>query len=201
MPLGIGSALVQLCSPAILAGFMAGCRALEEGEELDLSHVTAGFRQAAQPLIGAGLVYLAGNALAGAVMHAVGGDAIARIAELAEVRNPDPADVERALDAALPAIALGLAILVPFAIMTWFAPVLILFDGMGLVDALRVSVRACLINIWPLLVFSLSITVLLVAALVPFGLGLVVFVPVVLASFYTSYRDIFRPADEAVVAT
>jgi uncharacterized membrane protein len=200
-PLGIGSAIVQTLSPAVLAGFMVGCRSLEQGEEMELAHLGAGIRQAAPPLIGVGLVYLAGNILAGTAMHAVGGDAIAHLAELAETQHPDSAEVERALDGALPAIAIGLAILVPFAMATWFAPALVLFDSMGLVDALRVSVRACLVNIWPLSVFCLWTTLLLVVALVPYGMGLIVFVPVVVASFYTAYRDIFRPADPVPIST
>ena len=48
-----------------------------------------------------------------------------------------------------------------------------------------------LVNIWPMLVYSLVGIVLAIVATIPFGLGWLVLAPVFAASVYASYKDIF----------
>jgi uncharacterized membrane protein len=72
----------------------------------------------------------------------------------------------------------------------WFAPSLVVFRNASAADAMVLSFNACLKNILPFLVYS-------VIALIPFivlfvtVLGWLVLFPVMIASVYTSYRDVF----------
>jgi uncharacterized membrane protein len=46
-------------------------------------------------------------------------------------------------------------------------------------------------NIWPFTVYGLIMLLLGVVASIPFALGWLILGPVIIASVYTSYRDIF----------
>ena len=50
----LGPLLFNLLSPALFAGLMIGCRALESGKPLEIAHLFAGFRQHAAPLVTVG---------------------------------------------------------------------------------------------------------------------------------------------------
>jgi uncharacterized membrane protein len=73
----------------------------------------------------------------------------------------------------------------------WFAPALVMLRGDEPVTALKASFNACLVNIGPMLIYSIIGVVLAIVATIPFGLGWLVLGPVFAASIYTSYKDIF----------
>ena len=56
------------------------------------------------------------------------------------------------------------------------------------------SFRACLKNIVPFLLYGIVFFFLFVLAAIPLGLGFLVVIPVLIASIYTSYRDVFYRA-------
>jgi uncharacterized membrane protein len=62
------------------------------------------------------------------------------------------------------------------------------------VAALKESFVGCLRNILPFLVYSIVVLVLGIVASIPLGLGWLVLGPVLIASVYTAYRDIFGDA-------
>ena len=47
----VGDPLATLLFPVLLAGFMFGCHALAQGEELELAHLFTGFQQHTQQLV------------------------------------------------------------------------------------------------------------------------------------------------------
>ena len=59
----LGPLLFTLLSPVLFAGLMIGCRALENGEPLEVAHLFAGFKQQAAPLVTVGGVYLVGTVI------------------------------------------------------------------------------------------------------------------------------------------
>ena len=59
------------------------------------------------------------------------------------------------------------------------------------IAALKASFVACLNNWIPFLIYSVVLLVLCVVAAIPAGLGYLVLLPVLAASVYTAYRDIF----------
>lgn len=183
----IGSALLD---PIFIAGFMAGCRALELDEEMEIAHLFAGFSANVRQLMTLGGFYLSGKIII--VMLAMG---VGRI-----LFGPMPELDLTKLDAADPALLmqlmsvgmLVLALLVPLLMAYWFAPALVLFDGLGARDAMKQSFAACLRNIWPFTLYGVASMFLFVLGSIPLGLGLLAVIPVLFAtSIYTAYRDIF----------
>jgi uncharacterized membrane protein len=168
---------------------MIGCRAQENGERLAIGHLFAGFRNFATPLVTVGGVYLVGTIVViGIVLLAAGGST-------PPVAPPKAgADLEAAAEAirsmAL-ALAIGATVYVPILMLIWFAPLLVVFDGLAPVEAMRLSFSACLKNVLAFLVYGASLLALWIIATVPLFLGLVVLLPVVICSVYASYKDVF----------
>lgn len=85
---------------------------------------------------------------------------------------------------------LGFFLMIPLIMAMWFAPVLILFHEMRAVEAMKLSFKACLANILPFLVYGLVMTVLMILAALPLGLGYFVMLPLMFIIIYVSYKDI-----------
>jgi len=83
------------------------------------------------------------------------------------------------------------ALLLPVFMALWFAPALAMFHQQGPAEAMKASFVACLKNVLPFLVYSVILLPLAFIASIPLGLGWLVLGPVLAASLYTSYRDIF----------
>lgn len=191
----VGQLAFYLFSPVFIAGLMLGCRALEEGNELEIAHLFAGFQRHATSLITVGGVYLVGQIVVVGLMLAASGGAVNAV-----TRGADDGSMAGMMGGMLVAFAFGLAISIPLMMAVWFAPALIIFDGLAPVPALKASFGACLKNVAAFLVYGLILFVLAIVATIPFGLGVFVLVPTILGSIYVSYRDIFVQAQGAVVA-
>jgi len=57
---------------------------------------------------------------------------------------------------------------------------------------MKTSFRACLRNIPPFLIYGLLGILFIILACIPVFLGLIVLIPVGIATVYTSYKDIFE---------
>lgn len=90
------------------------------------------------------------------------------------------------------AMLVMLALLVPLAMAVWFAPALVVFHNVAPLEAMKASFFACLKNFVPFLVYGVILLVLCVIAMIPFGLGMLVMVPVMMGSVYASYVEIFE---------
>ena len=103
-------------------------------------------------------------------------------------------------------ILAGLLVMVPVLMLTWFAPLLIVFRGMTVLPALKASLNACLRNVGAFLLYGLIVVLLWIAATLPMAgggrnalsdiltiLALIVVLSVIFGSIYASYRDIFEP--------
>lgn len=187
----VGSLLVELLSPVLLAGFMHGCRALETGEDLEIGHLAAGLKTGAAQLVTVGGVYLLGIIVVNYLIYFMGGDNIARLGDLTSQQSPDPEAVRQVMaQLALP-FSVGLLLVVPLAMATWFAPALIAFNRVGALEAMKLSLRGCLANVMPFLVYGLVTFALTILALIPMTLGLLVLGPILIGSFYAGYKDVF----------
>lgn len=195
----LGPLLFNLLSPALFAGLMLGCRALENGEPLEIAHLFAGLKRHAAPLVTVGGVYLVGTVVVvGIVLVAAGGS------ELPAVLSKQEADVE-ALRAAARSMALALAagavVYLPLLMLIWFAPMLVVFGGLAPVAAMKLSFTACVANTVPFLVYGVAILLAWFVLSLPAALGaiggvlvialFVTSIPVLICSVYASYQDIF----------
>ena len=195
--------LLALLTPVFLGGLMIGCRAQEQGADLEIAHFFAGFRTHTLNLLTLGGFYLIGNVVIAWTMYAIGGSAIQQIVA-GQAQNVDPAILMDAIGPAMTALLVGMALSVPLSMAIWFAPLLVVFRDEKPGQALRASFRACLKNMSAFLVYGLVILVPLILLMAPFDLsnmernpGLWVAALLMLPSIYTSYRDIFRDATTA----
>src|SRR5699024_8206828 len=84
-----------------------------------------------------------------------------------------------------------MALMLPLMMMIWFAPALIMLNGVAPTEALKMSFVGCLRNILPMLIYGLICTILLIAGALPLFLGWLVVYPIFICSIYTAYRDIY----------
>jgi hypothetical protein len=195
----LGPLLFNLFSPALFAGLMIGCRAVENGEKLEIRHLFAGFKERIAPLVTVGGVHLIGTIIVvGTVLIASGGTKLPAV-----LSNPG-ADVETlraALRSMAFALAVGAAIYLPLIMLIWFAPLLVVFDNLTPFAAMKLSFTACLKNTLPFTVYGLAIMGLWFVLSLPAVMGpagallvialLVASIPVLVCSIYLSYKDVF----------
>jgi uncharacterized membrane protein len=77
------------------------------------------------------------------------------------------------------------------AMAFWYAPALVVFRGVAPVDALKASFSASLKNIVAFLLYGILYIIAAIVASIPFMLGWIVLIPVVMLSIYVSTKDVF----------
>jgi len=191
----VGEPLVSLLMPAILVGLMAGCRALEQDEELELAHLFSGFRQHTSQLVTLGGISLVSQYLILGLMMAVGGATLVNIL-MSGQPDTDPNVLIQSLAGAGFAVLLGIVLFSLLMMAMQFAPMLVYFRNVPPLQAMRLSLRAFLHNVGPMLVYGLTFMLLAILASLPMMLGWLILLPLVFTSFYASYSDIFPPVNE-----
>lgn len=193
------SMLFNLLLPVLCAGLMIGCRAQEQGQDLKVMHLFAGFREQAAPLVTLGGVYLVGTILVYGLVVLN-----ADVPKLTALLSTPGADIESLRAAARSlafALLAGAIVYLPLLMLLWFAPSLVVFDGLAPLPAMKHSFAACFKNTLPFMMYAAAVLALWLAISVPaaFGaagiaLGLTLVVaslPILFCSIYASYRDIF----------
>ena len=203
---GVGAAVAVVAVPAFSVGFMALARAAEQGAPLDLRLLLEGFRSRPAPQLALGAVYLIGLAAVLAASATVDDGRLARWVLGGRRPAPGGPDDEAILAAAGVAALAYLPVMAAF----WFAPVLVAWHSAGVAKALFFSFFACLMNWRAFVAYGVLVAlataalplVLLNAVLLASGGDaqlaaplltalIVVLLPVLFASFYASYRDVF----------
>lgn len=221
---GVGPVLLPLVLPTLTLIVANGVRLVDEGQAPSKAGMLFGILGNGQAMLRLGLLQLAGAVLLMLVNLALGGgdsDPLAGLGDTAGAPSApgtgesgatpdDPAHEAAVLAALFRLMLLSLPLILAF----WFAPFLTGWDRVAPLKALFFSIVASWRNWRALGMFGLGAVV--VAAIVPgfilivtsqiAGLALsVAFValrmvlifliaPVLTASIYVSYRDIFRPA-------
>lgn len=182
----IGGLALSLFGPVFAAGIVTGCKALDSGGELEIGHLFAGFRSRTGTLVGVGALYLAASL---AVMLVVG--LIMGVGMFTMMGGGDPQAVGAVGMTMVLAILVMFALLLPVIMAIWFAAPLVVFHDHGALDAMKGSFAGCLKNILPFLWYSVVFTGLAIVASLPLMLGWLVLGPVLAASIYTAYKDIY----------
>lgn len=182
----IGSIANMLLYPVFAGGLMLGCKAVDDGQPLEIGHLFVGFKRNTSNLVVLGfLALVAWVAVLIPVALIVGGGSFLSI------MHGDAAAIAGLGLTFVLALLVGLGLSIPVYMAIWFAPPLIVFHELAPVDAMKASFDACLRNMVPFLVYGVILLVLTVIAAIPFGLGFLILVPVIVVSIYTAYRDIF----------
>lgn len=195
----LGTVAVFLLSPVLVAGLMLSLADQQNGRPLLVSDM---FRAVSGPhlqaLLGIGAISLLLNMLA-FVIVLVFIDRVAGIETLVRMaQNEDMLVAANNLTFALGVLVgalIYLALLIPITMLVWFAPALVVLEGEGAWAAMKHSFVGCMRNFMPYLIYGLVGLVLFPLVIIfTFGFGVLVLMPVGLASIHAAYRDIFHRA-------
>jgi uncharacterized membrane protein len=197
----IGPLAFQLVQPVFGAGYMVACRSLETGGEFELEQLFAGFRRNFANLVVVGLIFFAGGMVLLLVFAVFAGFGLLMAFATGDVNDVYPAIMASGISILFGTLVM-LLLLVPLVMAYWFAPALVMMHDMAPVAAMKESFRGCMRNIVPFLVYGIVMTLLAIVAVIPLGLGMLVWIPVAIASTYAAYRQIYTeepdPAEAAI---
>lgn len=181
----IGSVVSTLLAPVFAAGMMWGCQALIKNRDLEINHLFEGFKRNTSQLITIGGIYMVSLLFVAVIVVLALDKDTAELLVQGKDLSPEQAD------AMLMPIMIALLLIMPVLMAYWFAPVLAGLHNLTAVEAMKLSFSACLKNMLPFLLYGLIFMVLLIVAIIPFGLGLLVVAPMMMTSLYSSYADVF----------
>ena len=185
----LGALATFLLMPVFTGGLMLGCQSVARDGTLEIGHLFAGFKTHTGNLVVLGAISIGAWIV---VMLPV--MAIVGVGAFFGASAGGAAGAGGVGATFLLAFLIAFAMSIVIYMALWFAPALIVLSGAAPIPAIKQSFGACLKNIVPFLVYGLVIFVLSIVATIPFGLGWLVLGPVLAASVYTAYRDIFGGA-------
>jgi uncharacterized membrane protein len=170
----------------LAAGLLAMCRKAADGEAMRLSDLTVGFSTRTTPLIMLGVIFMLAALVIQAVVLILLGGSVAGGLLMAGT-----AGLGVLLGGSLVALLLSSLLFIPLWMALWFAPALVLFNGMPPAEACKASLGASLKNIPSLLLLGLIVCVLGFFAALPVGLGFLILIPVLAGTAFASWQDVF----------
>ncbi len=184
----VGALAMQVLWPVFVGGLMLACRSIAQGGEAQFSQLFAGFRHRTGTLVALGAVWLVLSIIIVVIVAAITG---VQVFAFMSMGGGSPEQLAGIALTALLAFLIILALMLPLLMATWFAPALIVFHDLGVGAAMKASFVGCLKNILPFLLYGVLALIAAVIASIPLGLGWLVLAPVLTASVYTGYRDIY----------
>lgn len=180
----VGQLLTMMTVPVFAGGFVLAAARADRGETLRPLEVFAAFSSHARQLLGLGLAYF-GLLVAAMLLVVIGLQALAG------------GSLEGDALAALPLgkQIVGLALLAAgmfiASLLYWFAPAAVVLGGFDPLRAMRRSLAGGWLNLSAVLLCGVMLAVLLFLAMLPFGLGLLLWLPVMFVSVYVAWQDVF----------
>lgn len=182
----LGSLASALLAPVFVGGWLLAARKAEAGGAVEVGDLFQGFKDKLVPLIVLGAVLLAISIVVFLVVGMLGFGAVMGMGGANSA-----AGMATAMGAGFLSLLLMLALGFLLAMAFWFAPGLVVFRNVAPIDALKASFAASLKNIVPFLLYGVIYIVAAVVASIPFGLGWIVLVPVLMLTIYVSYKDLY----------
>ncbi|GAC16500.1 BPSS1780 family membrane protein [Aliiglaciecola lipolytica] len=177
----IGSIISMFLTYIWVGGLMLGCQAAFDGKPFDIKYLFAGFSYRAGRLIGLSL-------LAAVVSIAIMFVAMGSMYMDLLAGNADASDMGVQFWLSF---LVGMALMLPMVMAVWFAPALIVLQDMPVFAAIKESFLGCFKNVLPFLIYGIVMLVLYILGAIPLLLGLLIVVPLIFTSMYTSYRSIY----------
>jgi uncharacterized membrane protein len=183
----LGHLAAHFLAILFVAGLLLGAKSLAEGGELRIDHLLAGFKQNTGNLVLVGVFYLVGVVVILGAGFLIGGGSAVSGALMGHM-----AGAGVALGGLFLGLLVVLALSVPLAMAVWFAPALVVFRNVAPLEAMKSSFNVCLKNLVPFLVYGVILFVLFFVAAIPFGLGFLILMPVLIGAQYASYVDLYE---------
>jgi len=188
----LGTLATAVLMPVIAAGWLIAARKVDGGGALEVGDLLAGFQgERLTPLLVLGALLAVASVVMFAVTFALGAGAVWSIVSGGGMRHGG-------MRAMMPAMGMGFVALLVFLVFgllvtaaMWFAPALVVFRQVAPVEAVKASFAAVLKNVLPFLLYGVVQIGLSIVASIPFALGWLVLMPVMLLTVYVSYRDVF----------
>lgn len=188
----VGGVVANLLQPVFFASFAMAARGQLAGKAPEMGDLFIGFRRPLLPLVNLGALLLIAEIAIFFLMSLLGLPTAASGDEVATI-----ADYVRQLQGKEWILGVGLVLTAVLKGALWFAPAVLAFHAISTAHAVRWSLFAALSNLGAMLAYGVVLTVILAAAILPWGMGLLVALPVMLASTYVGYDDVFDDAAEA----
>ena len=186
----IGSVVLMIISPALLAGFMYAASEMDRDNSINVGYLFQGLKdkQYRNKLLTLGAMYLVAQILIMAIMVTLVGGGAAMVEGVPGQLDPE------AMMTSGTAVSMLLVFLIGAIIMLGFiyATPLVMLDNMSPVESIKASYSAGFKNILSLLVFAVIYLLLAIVAAIPFGLGFLILIPVSILALYCSYKSIFH---------
>lgn len=189
----LGSLASLLLGPAFAVGVMAFAHGISFGGKADLGLLFAGFKDRLSALVVLALLYfvamLAIMAIGGVLFFVLIGSAA-----FAHTGTPDQMMSAILAVGFFKFLLFVILVLALFALLLsayLYAPALVFFANQSAKEAMSESFMACWRNWLPLLVMGLIAIAMVIVGALPFGLGLLLVLPVLMAANYASFKDMF----------
>lgn len=186
MPL-IGGVLANFLQPAFFASFAIAAYRQTKGEAIGMGDLFTGFKRNLQALVKLGALLLVAEIAIFAVMALLGLPMAG-----ADGGSFTVAEYVELLKGKEWILALGVILTVMVKGAVWFAPPLIAFHGMSTMHAIRWSTYAALANLGAMFSYGIALFAIFFLGLIPWGIGLLVVIPLMVISTYIGYRDVFE---------
>lgn len=187
----VGGVIANFLQPVFFASFAIAAYRQSRGEAVAMADLFVGFRRNVRALVNLGAILLIAEIAIFALMALLG---LPMAPE--DGTSFTLSDYVQALKGKEWILALGFLLTVVVKGALWFAPQLIAFHGMSTAHAMRWSVYAALSNLGAMIVYGVALLLLFVAGLIPWGLGLVIVIPVMIVSTFIGYREVFEAKAE-----
>lgn len=192
----LGSFIFLLISPALIAGIFLATEKSAQGHKIDVSDLFSVIKDASQrtPFFLLGLLSLGLN-IAVMLLFAIPLMGLVGLQQVSSIEG-----VMSILVGGTGIISIGLifAFIIIYIMAMIYAIPLMLFAKQGIKQALILSLKASVSNVLPMFVASIIYFLLIIIAIIPFGLGFFILVPVTFGSLYVSYKDIYSESEVRV---
>lgn len=190
----VGLIASLLLPPLFTAGAMLAAHEQQAGQPVRIERLFAGFSQRTGPLLALGGIYFAGTMVIAIVVGTLlVGAAFGSGLDL-QHNLEDPGTLLGVFASVTGLLAILLSVVATLLLVAalWYAPALVMLRDVPPFAAMRASLVASLRNWLPGLVYGLLLFGFVILASLPFLLGFLLLVPLVLTSVYASYRDLFE---------
>lgn len=190
----LGNIVSMLIGPIFMVGVLAFAHGIAQGEEADVGKLFIGFKEKLGTLIAVAGLYIV------MIVAVIAVGAIVTLPLLGGANLLNAASPEQAMQALMEGVGgagMLIAMLAIFALTLpvvaayWFAPGLVFYADMGAVAAMKQSFSACLRNWLPFLVYGILASLVILLGALALVIGLFVALPVLMASYYAMFRDLF----------
>ncbi len=188
----IGGVVANVLQPVFFASFALAARKQERGETIEMAELFSGFRRPLVPLANLGVILLAAELAIFALLALFGLPGLTAD----DQGSVSMVDFARELQGKEWILLVGLVLTAIVKGALWFAPAVLAFHDLTTTHAIRWSIYAALSNLGAMVLYGLALTVAMAAAILPWGLGLMLMIPVMVASTYAGYREVFEEATQ-----